>query len=92
LRARDNLPVDPERLRAAFPELTPEELGAYADVTRRLLASGPERVGLLRGILDRGREAEAKGDESLTEEETLSLRYLRAVAKMQRPGSRGSRP
>jgi hypothetical protein len=81
------LPVDPERLRKQFPDLTAEDLQAYAEVTRGLLAqSSPgQRARLLRETLARGRQARDKQSRgaALDERETLDLRYLAAVAKMQ---------
>jgi hypothetical protein len=86
-----SLPVDPERLRAEFPEVSSEELEAYVTVTGSVLAaSGTERPRLLRAILEGGlkaREKEAQGA-SLTEEERLWLRYRAAVDKMQRSTAR----
>jgi len=81
------LPVDPERLRRQFPDLSAEDLQAYAEVTRGLLAqsSPDQRARLLRETLARGRQArdkQARGA-ALDERETLDLRYLAAVAKMQ---------
>ena len=36
------LPVDPGRLKAQFPSLTDDDLQAYVEVTRRILATAPE--------------------------------------------------
>ena len=85
--AQRDLPVDPERLRLLFPQLTDEDLAAYAEVTRRLLSEpSPERrARLIRDTLARGRQArdrQASGG-ALTDAEVLDLRYLSAVAKMQ---------
>ena len=86
------LPVDPERLRRQFPALTDEDLGAYVEVTRRILAlrRPAGRARLTREILARGRQAGASAGSA---EDTLALRYVRAVEKMQglvgRPGGRG---
>jgi hypothetical protein len=84
---RGSLPVDPERLRGQFPDLTAEDLQAYEAVTRRILGepSPDRRARLTRETLARGREARDKqaGGASLSESEALDLRYLLAVAKMQ---------
>ena len=81
------LPVDPERLRRQFPELTPEDVAAYEEVTRRILdAPSPDRrARLTRDTLGRGRQARDKqaAGATLTEAEMLDFRYLQAVAKMQ---------
>ena len=81
------LPVDPERLRRQFPELTAEDLQAYEEVTRRILAqaSADRRAQLTRETLARGRQARDKqaGGAALTADEARDLGYLRAVAKMQ---------
>jgi len=85
--ARRDLPVDPERLRRLFPQLTDEDLAAYAEVTRRILSEpSPERrARVIRETLARGRQArdrQASGG-VLTDAEALDVRYLSAVAKMQ---------
>jgi len=81
------LPVDPERLRRQFPALTAEDLSAYAEVTRRVLAerSPDRRARLVRETLARGRQARDKlaAGATLGADEALDLRYLQAVAKMQ---------
>jgi hypothetical protein len=83
-----SLPVDPERLRRQFPDLTADDLAAYTEVTRRILAeaSPDKRARLLRDTLARGRQARDKqaGGAALTAAEALDLRYLQAVEKMQR--------
>jgi hypothetical protein len=82
-----SLPVDPERLRRQFPDLTADDLAAYTEVTRRILgeASPDKRARLLRDTLARGQQARDKraAGAALTEGELLDLRYLQAVAKMQ---------
>ena len=82
-----SLPVDPERLRRQFPDLTVEDLNAYTEVTRRILdePSPDRRARLTRDTLARGRQARAKqaAGAALTEAEALDLRYVQAVAKMQ---------
>jgi hypothetical protein len=82
VKGRTDLPVDPARLRAAFPALGEDELQAYVDVTRRLMGAGTERGKVLRRILELGR-AEEGGAHG--EEQELARRYLRAVSKMQGP-------
>jgi hypothetical protein len=79
------LPVEPERLRERFPALTDEDLAAYAEVTRALLADPRTRGRRLAGILaaaQRGREKEAAAA-PLEDEERLALAYVRALQKMQ---------
>jgi hypothetical protein len=69
------LPVDPERLRREFPELTDDDLDAYVAVTTRILAAkAADRPRLTREVLEKGRQ----------KKDTLSTRYVAAVAKMQR--------
>jgi hypothetical protein len=86
-RAQGTLPVDPDRLKQQFPDLTLEDLNAYTEVTRRILDEpSPDRRGrLTRETLARGRQAREKQGRgaALTEAEALDLRYLQAVAKMQ---------
>jgi len=80
------LPVDPERLRSRFPGLSPGDLEAYAAVTRRVLEDPVAKGRVMREVmtLARGaREKEAAGA-SLSRDESLALRFLRAVEKMQR--------
>jgi len=83
-----SMPVDPERLRRQFPELTAGDIQAYEEVTRRILAepSPDRRAGLTRDTLARGRQARDKQatGAALTEGELLDFRYLQAMAKMQR--------
>ena len=84
---RSSLPVDPERLRRQFPELTGEDVAAYEKVTRRILGerSPDQRARLTRDTLARGRQArdQQAAGAVLTEAQALDLRYLQAVAKMQ---------
>ncbi len=86
-RAQGSLPVDPDRLKRQFPDLTVEDLAAYTEVTRRILGerSPDERARLIRDTLARGRQAREKQatGAALTAAEALDLRYLQAVAKMQ---------
>jgi hypothetical protein len=79
------LPVEPERLRRSFPSLTDEDLAAYAEVTRSLLASPRERGRRLAEVVaaaQRGREKEA-ASAPLEDDERLALAYTRALEKMQ---------
>jgi hypothetical protein len=79
------LPVEPERLRRLFPSLTDEDLWAYAEVTRALLATAGARGRRLSEVLaaaQRGREKESAAL-PLDEDEHLALGYVRALAKMQ---------
>ena len=80
-----DLPVDPDRLRKQFPELTDEDVEAYTGITRRILEkNGPaERGKLTRDIMETARTARAKSTAELTERERQALRYLDAVEKMQ---------
>jgi hypothetical protein len=84
--ARD-LPVDPARLRRQFPDLTDGDIAAFEEVTRKILAeANPEaRARVTREIVTRGREAAARAatGATLSNEETLAVRYLAAVEKMQ---------
>ena len=86
------LPVDLVRLRREFPALTDEDVQAYVEVTQRILAAPPEGRGrITREALEgarRAREKAARG-EALGAPETLLLRYLAAVDKMQRKGGPG---
>ncbi len=81
------LPVDPQRLRQQFPELTVDDVAAYEEVTRRILGepSPDRRARLTRDTLARGRQArdQQAAGAALTEAQALDLRYLQAVAKMQ---------
>src|SRR5262245_260930 len=81
------LPVEPERLRRQFPDLSEDDLRAYTEVTSRLLADPGARSRLTRDVLERGRLARSKADggKDLSDEEGLALRYLQALEKMQRP-------
>jgi len=86
------LPVDPERLRREFPALTPEDVEAYVEVTRRILGAAPAaRPRVTREALDGGRRAREKTarGEVLEAGEAVLARYLDAVGKMQRKGLSG---
>jgi hypothetical protein len=81
------LPVEPERLRKEFPELSDEDLAAYVAVTRRILEAAPkDRARLTREVLEGGREAREKAARGarLSGEEGLRMRYISAVDKIQR--------
>lgn len=80
-----SLPVDPERLRVRFPELSESDVEAYVAVTRRVLQDPATKARVMREVMDAARaarEKEAAGG-ALTREEALALRYLGAVEKMQ---------
>jgi hypothetical protein len=80
-----DLPVDLDRLKAEFPDLTDEDLQAYVAVTRRVLADPAGRARAMREVLDNARKAQKKvGGEVLDGEEHQLVRYLAAMAKMQR--------
>jgi len=79
------LPVPPERLKERFPSLTDDDLRAYTEVTQRFLG-GTKRGRALSDLMaaaQRAREKEAAG-ETPAEAESLALRYLRAMEKMQK--------
>jgi hypothetical protein len=88
VKGRD-LPVDPVRLKAQFPALTDDDVAAYQDVTRRILAadSSDERARITRETLSLGRSAREKraAGAALAATEEAALRYLDAVDKMQSP-------
>jgi hypothetical protein len=77
--------VDPERLRKQFPELSPEDLEAYVEVTRTVLSEGPARGRAMASLLGQARAAREKqaAGGTLEAREALALRYLVAVEKMQ---------
>jgi hypothetical protein len=84
---RGQLPVDPARLRARFPELTDSDVEAYAEVTRRILDQKGEkdRSKVARQFIVQGRQARegAAAGTTLSDDESLAARYLAAVEKMQ---------
>jgi hypothetical protein len=90
-----DLPVDPARLRQQFPDLTDADMAAFEEVTRRILGeSRPEvRARLTRETISRGRQARerAAAGATLSADETLAVRYLAAVEKMQPPIRDGGR-
>jgi hypothetical protein len=59
-RRMSGLPVDPERLRAQFPDLTDEDVDAYVRVTRTVMAAGDARSPRDAGSARRGPEARQK--------------------------------
>jgi hypothetical protein len=83
VKSEARLPVDVERLRRQFPDLTDDDVDAYVTVTRRILAARDpaERARITRETLARGRAARdnAPGDD----EARLAARYVAAVEKMQ---------
>ena len=81
------LPVEPERLRSRFPSLSDEDVDAYVEVTRQVLALADPRsrgraMAEVMAAAQRASEREAGGAE-LAQDERLAVRYLRAVGKMQ---------
>ena len=81
--AGPGLPVDPERLRRQFPDLTEDDVAAYVEVTRRILAEGDPsaRARTTREVLARARSAREAG--ARDDADRLALRYLSAVETMQ---------
>ena len=80
----NTLPVDPERLRREFPSLDDGDVEAYLEVTRRILGERDPvaRARVTRDTLARARAAREGG--ARTAEDTVAMRYLAAVEKMQR--------
>lgn len=80
------LPVDLDRLKAEFPDLTDEDLQAYVAVTRSVLADPAGRGRAMREVMDRARKAREKAASggTLAPDEQLLVRYLAAMVKMQR--------
>jgi hypothetical protein len=85
------LPVDPARLRQQFPQLTDEDVVAFETVTRSVLDLSTEARGRrMHEVLEQarhGRERQAAG-QALDPAETLAVRYLSAVEKMQGTSAR----
>lgn len=79
--------MDAARLQAEFPDLTDDDLQAYAAVTRRVLGDPASRAKRMREVMDSARRAQQKAASGgrLTADEGLLVRYLAALAKMQRP-------
>ena len=84
--AGKSLPVDPARLKAQFPELTVADLEAYVSVTRRVLADPAAKGRIMREVMTLAHAAREKqgAGQPLADSESLALRYLAAVEKMQR--------
>jgi hypothetical protein len=82
---RGGLPVDPERLRRQFPALTDEDLAAYGEVTRRVLADPRARGRVLAEVISCAERAAQKqaSDGALDPDESTALAYVRALRKMQ---------
>jgi len=80
------LPVDPERLKAEFPDLSGEDLEAFVQVTKQVLADPAAKGRIMREIMATALEARKKAAAggAVDAQETLALRYLAAVGKMQR--------
>jgi hypothetical protein len=84
-----SLPVEPERLRRQFPSLTDEDLAAFDQVTRRILADPRQRGRVLAETMtlaQRAREKQAQ-EIALEPEERLALAYASAIGKMQGSGA-----
>jgi hypothetical protein len=80
------LPVDPDRLRRQFPALTADDVAAYVEVTRFILAApGPyERAQRTRQVMTDARNARQRSaEDTLTSAESRALKYLNALEKMQ---------
>ena len=81
-----DLPVDLDRLKREFPDLTDDDLAAYVAVTRRVLKDPAGRARAVRAVMEAARAAQQKAASggSLASDEQLLVRYLAAMAKMQR--------
>lgn len=81
-----DLPVELDRLKAEFPDLTDEDLHAYVSITRRVLSDPAGRGRAMRDVLERARAArlEQAGGATLGKDDLLLVRYLAAMDKMQR--------
>jgi hypothetical protein len=80
---RSRPPVDPARLKAQFPALTDEDVAAYLDVTKRVLADKDAAEDLPATLLARARALRASAEEARTDEDRRAVAYLAAVLKMQ---------
>ncbi len=82
-RRAGTLPVDPARLRRQFPDLTDDDLAAYVEVTRRILAERDPgaRAAITRDVLARGRTARASA--SADAADRVAAAYVSALEKMQ---------
>ena len=81
-KAAPRTPVDPERLRARFPDLTADDLAAYLEVTGHVLAD-PDARDLPHRLLALAPAAERRAPDDRTREDRLALRYRDAMRKMQ---------
>lgn len=83
---KGDLPVDLDRLKREFPELSDEDLKAYVTITRRVLGDPASRAKKMREVMALAHQAEQKAAAGgkLAAEEQLLVRYLAALAKMQR--------
>lgn len=86
MTSKSDLPVDPERLRSEFGDLTDEELSAYRAVTRRVLGRPEERARAMREVMAAARAAREKAASgaALSAPERELVSYLAALEKMQR--------
>jgi hypothetical protein len=86
------LPVDVDRLRAEFPDLTDAELEAYRAVTGRVLGDPAARAAAMREVMAEARAAREKAASAaaLSAEEQQLVVYLSALDKMQRSTVRRS--
>ena len=77
--------MDPEKLLAQFPQLSDDDLAAYVEITRRILSDPAARGRAMAEVLTRARTARGKqaAGQGLDGDESLALRYLNAVEKMQ---------
>ena len=78
-------PVDPDRLRQEFPEVSDIELHAYMTITQDIM-SAANRAAVLKTVMERGRTAQdrTKRGEALDANEAMASNYLAAIGKMQR--------
>ena len=83
---KGEVPVDAARLKAEFPGLTDEDLQAYVTVTQRVLGDPAHRAKAMREVMEGAQKARQKAaaGAKLTGDEGLLVRYLAALAKMQR--------
>jgi hypothetical protein len=83
---KGDLPIDVDRLKAEFPDLSDDDLEAYVTVTRRVLGDPSARARTMREVMEGARQAEQKAASGgkLTADEQVLVRYLSAMAKMQR--------
>jgi hypothetical protein len=81
-----DLPVELDRLKVEFPDLSDEDVQAYVSVTRRVLGDPATRARKMREVMEVARQAQEKAAAGgkLSKDEALLVRYLAALAKMQR--------